>query len=87
MQISLFDNLKQNDFNVEFLEVENINHKKFVEKEIRKAKKYNDIPLKLTRHQLIDWFLERFFLLDLELNCFELYEIAKKCGVNVIDTE
>nr|UWG92249.1 MAG: hypothetical protein [Bacteriophage sp.] len=67
-----------------FSEQENEFHKEIVRANLSTDLRTGQITNKETHDSLINWFCRKFFIYDLEVSCTDLYEIAQRNGIKLI---
>lgn len=69
----------------EYYEIENIHHMEIVKYSMKQDLLKGKLQYKTTREILKDWFNRNFFKEDLEVSCYDLFEIANINNVSIID--
>lgn len=84
MQLDFLDN-SYIELSDEFYEVENLHHEQIVQYQMKQDLLKGKLKYKCTKSKLIDWFNEHFFLTDLEVSCYDLFNIAIENNVTIKD--
>lgn len=67
----------------EFFEFENKEHIELTKNILLKALNENEITNNMTREELKDWFVRKYFDLDIEISCLDLYDIAEQLHIRL----
>lgn len=68
-----------------YLEFENEDHKKIVNLQMKKDLLSGKLKYINTKDKLIDWFCNKFFNMDLEVSCEDLFIIGELNGIKLIN--
>lgn len=68
-------------YTLEFYRIEK--EKDIVRSSMRRSLMRLEIEYSLSKQNILEWYLDRFFKCDFELNCLEIYDLAKECGITI----
>lgn len=66
-----------------FLEFVNKDHQQIITTQLRKDLMQGDLKYNISKAELTNWYCKKFFDIDLEISCDDLFEIAADNGVKL----